>query len=83
LIDPDIECLEKAADRLNGYHSLSVLPAPTKDNAPYEPAESTKDATLWLSQYHPERVEAWLRRHEPRLRTWLEAKKGRASRSAP
>jgi hypothetical protein len=38
---------------------------------PYQPAQSTQDATLWLRRYHPERLEAWLQQHEPRLRTWL------------
>jgi hypothetical protein len=37
----------------------------------HQPVQSTQDATLWLRRYHPEQLEAWLQRHEPGLRTWL------------
>ena len=36
-----------------------------------EPAKSTRDATLWLQKYHPEKLEAWLDAR-PGLRVWLE-----------
>jgi hypothetical protein len=35
-------------------------------------SKSVRDATLWLKQYVPERLEAWLDAHPPELREWLE-----------
>jgi hypothetical protein len=28
-------------------------------------ADSTVDATMWLIKFHPERLDAWLKRHPP------------------
>ena len=36
---------------------------PTKDLSLF--AESTVDATIWLAQYHPERLDKWLEDHKP------------------
>jgi len=62
---------------LNGRIGAAVRTVPDEnDPVAYVPPASTIDATLWLRRWHPERLEAWLNRHDPRLRKWL--KKQRA-----
>lgn len=39
---------------------------------PYEPPKSTREATLWLRKHHPERLQAWLDRHDHMLAIWLQ-----------
>ena len=68
--DVDIKRLEEAADKIGSKYGHFFEPG-KKNDAPYEPARSTQDATLWLRRWHPERLEAWLNRHQPELRTWL------------
>lgn len=69
----DLKLLVAASNRiLAGGASLFADPP----SVPYEPARSTQDATLWLRRYHPERLEAWLERHDPQLRDWLSEQRG-------
>jgi hypothetical protein len=64
-------------DRISGRDRCGVRTI-VDDNADdaievdYEPVSSIKDATLWLRRYHPERLEDWLMKQDPRLRLWLD-----------
>jgi hypothetical protein len=57
------QCL-LADQRAREQNRRHALPA-------YTPDHSTQDATLWLRRWAPEQLEAWLDRHDPRLRAWL------------
>jgi hypothetical protein len=58
-------------DRLAGRERYGVRII-IGDDERYEPVQSTRDATLWLCRYHPERLADWLSKHEPQLRLWLD-----------
>ena len=66
----------ETANRIDELFRTSWRASMSPQNVPRNPeiriAKSVRDCALWLRKRYPDRLEAWLERHDIEVRWWLE-----------